>query len=101
MKAFRKAYNLTEHVDLLSGNSLQIFNRLTRETQKEISKILQSDPDQFDDQDFLQKLNDNLASKYAYMIVRKGNTLIFDGNSHITQGNLRTAAQVRRDRQYT
>ena len=33
MKAFRKAYNLTEHVDLLSGNSLQIFNRLTRETQ--------------------------------------------------------------------
>ncbi|WP_277409868.1 sensor histidine kinase [Lacrimispora xylanisolvens] len=86
MKAFRKAYNLTEHVDLLSGNSLQIFNRLTRETQKEISRILQSDPDQFNDQDFLQKLNDNLASKYAYMIVRKGNTLIYDGNSHITQG---------------
>ncbi len=88
MKAFRKAYNLTEHVDLLSGNSLQIFNRLTRETQKEISRILQSDPDQFDDQDFLQKLNDNLASKYAYMIVRKGNNIIYDGNSHITQGIL-------------
>lgn len=86
MRAFRKAYNLTEHVDLLSGNSLQIFNRLTRETQREISRILQSDPDQFNDQDFLQKLNDNLASKYAYMIVRKGNTLIYDGNSHITQG---------------
>ncbi|MTK05949.1 MAG: HAMP domain-containing protein [Hungatella sp.] len=86
MKAFRKAYNLTEHVDLLSGNSLQIFNRLTRETQKEISRILQSDPDQFNDQDFLQKLNDNLASKYSYMIVRKGNNLIYDGNSHITQG---------------
>ena len=88
MKAFRKAYNLTEHVDLLSGNSLQIFNRLTRVTQKEISRILQSDPDQFDDQDFLQKLNDNLASKYAYMIVRKGNNIIYDGNSHITQGIL-------------
>ncbi len=86
MKAFRKAYNLTEHVDLLSGNSLQIFNRLTREEQKEIKRILQSDPDQFNDQDFLQKLNDNLASKYAYMIVRKGDTLIYDGNSHITQG---------------
>jgi signal transduction histidine kinase len=86
MRAFRKAYNLTEHVDLLSGNSLQIFNRLTRETQKEISRILQSDPDKFNDQDFLQNLNENLASKYSYMIVRKGNTLIYDGNSYITQG---------------
>lgn len=86
MRAFRKAYNLTERVDLLSGNSLQIFNRLTREEQKEISGILQSDPDRFNDQDFLQKLNEKLATKYAYMIVRKGDTLTYDGNSHITQG---------------
>lgn len=86
MKAFRKAYNLTEQIDLLSSNSLQIFNRLTRTEQKEISQILQSDPRQFQDGDYLAKLNENLASKYAYMIVRKGDSLIFDGNSHITQG---------------
>lgn len=86
MKAFRKTYNLSEQVNLLSSNSLQIFNRLTRSEQKEISQILERNPGQFLDMDYLKKLNENLTTKYAYMIVRKGDSLIFDGNSHITQG---------------
>lgn len=65
MKAFRKAYDLTEQIDLLSSNSLQLFNRLTRSEQREIGQILQSDPGQFQDTDFLVKINENLATKYA------------------------------------
>ena len=38
MQAFRRSYNLTEQVDLLSGNTLQIFNRLTRSSQKAIQE---------------------------------------------------------------
>ena len=45
MKSFRKAYNLTEQVNLFSGNSLQIFNRMTQVEQKEIEKILDSSPE--------------------------------------------------------
>lgn len=86
MRAFRKNYNLTEQIDLLSSNSLQIFNRMTQETQKEISSLLESDPGQFNDTQYLEKLNGSLASKYAYIIVRKGDTLFFDGNSHVTPG---------------
>ncbi len=86
MKAFRKAYNLTEQVDLLSGNSLQIFNRLTGAELREISQVLENDPQKISDPDYLNMLNERLMSKYAYMIVRKGEELVFDGNSHITQG---------------
>ena len=85
-RVFRKTYNLTDQIDLLSSNSFQIFNRLTRETRKEIDGLLESDPDKFNDTEYLKKLNGSLESKYAYIIVRKGDALFFDGNSSITQG---------------
>lgn len=86
MRAFRKTYNLTDQIDILSSNSLQIFNRLTQETQKEIGSLLESAPGKFNDTEYLKKLNGSLESKYAYIIVRKGDTLLFDGNSSVTQG---------------
>lgn len=84
--AFRKAYNLTDQVDLISGNSIQIFSRLTSPEVKEIGQLLESDPGRLGNKEYLDKLNAGLQRKYAYAIVRKGDTLIFDGNSHITQG---------------
>ena len=35
-RSFSKEYGLTEQVDLFSGNSMQIFNRLTKRSQEEI-----------------------------------------------------------------
>ncbi|XIJ22998.1 ATP-binding protein [Lacrimispora sp. JR3] len=84
--AFRKAYNLTDQVDLVSGNTIQIFNRLTSQEIKEVSQVLHNDPGQFNNIEYLNKLNASLAEKYAYVIVRKGDSLIYDGNSHVTQG---------------
>lgn len=84
--AFRKAYNLTDQVDLVSGNTIQIFSRLTSQELKEVSQVLQTDPGQFNDTEYLEKLNASLSAKYAYVLVRKGDTVIFDGNSHVTQG---------------
>lgn len=84
--AFRKAYNLTDQVDLISGNTIQIFSRLTSPEVKEIGQLLESDPGQLGNKEYLDKLNAGLSRKYAYVIVRKGDTFIYDGNSHITQG---------------
>lgn len=84
--AFRKAYNLTDQVDLISGNTIQIFSRLTSPEVKEIGQLIQSDTGQLGNKEYLDKLNSGLSRKYAYVIVRKGDNLIFDGNSHITQG---------------
>ena len=84
--AFRKAYNLTDQADLISGNTIQIFSRLTSPEVKEIGQLIQSDSGQLGNKEYLDKLNSGLSRKYAYVIVRKGDNLIFDGNSHITQG---------------
>ncbi|HIX16249.1 MAG TPA: HAMP domain-containing histidine kinase [Candidatus Hungatella pullicola] len=85
MHAFSKAYNLTEQVNLLSGNSLQIFNRMTQGEQKEIEKTLSSNPELFNDPEYLQGVNDRLSKKYAYLIVRKDGDIVFDGDSEVTK----------------
>lgn len=77
--AFRKAYGLSEQVDLLSGNTVQVFNRLTRSSQQEIRKMLENDPDQFANEAYLDKLNQELQKKYAYLIVRKDDAIIYSG----------------------
>ena len=80
MNAFRKAYGLTEQIDLFSGNSLQIFNRLTKGAQEEIRVNLQTHPDDFKDAAYLAKVNDDLMKKYAYLIVRRDGEIIYDGD---------------------
>ena len=57
MNSFRKAYGLSEQVDLLASNPVQVFNRLTRNSQEEIRKILETAPDQFVDREFLDTVN--------------------------------------------
>ena len=87
MRAFRDSYGLTEQVDLLSGNSMQVFNRLTQTSQKAIQEKIRTSPDSFADLTFLETVNQDLKSKYAYLIVRKGDEIIFSG-SELTDSEL-------------
>ena len=41
-QAFRKEYGLTEQIDLFSGNSLQVFNRLTSRAQQDIREEIEA-----------------------------------------------------------
>ena len=77
--AFRKAYGLSEQVDLFNSNSTQVFNRLTRSSQEEIRRQIKENPDQFENPDFLENLNQELKKKYAYLIVRKDGAIIYCG----------------------
>lgn len=87
MKAFSKAYGLSEQVDLFSGNSMQIFNRLTQSSQQEIKQIIAEHPEKFDDKEFLNSLNQVLLTKYAYLIVRKEDQIVFVGNHELEEGD--------------
>lgn len=84
MNAFRKAYGLTETVDLLAGNPVQIFNRLTKASQEEIRLELQKNPDDFGDAVYLDALNQELRNKYAYLIVRREGEVIYSGEDALT-----------------
>lgn len=78
-KSFKKAYGLTEQVDLLNGNSLQVFNRLTKQSQKEIRRTLDENPDNYEDKAYLDKVNAKLNEQYSYLIVRWDDAIIYYG----------------------
>lgn len=84
-QSFKRVYGLAEQVELLSSNSLQIFNRLTQNTQEEIRQALQAAPERFEDPEYLAQLNEQLQDHYACLVVRKGETLIFIGNEELAQ----------------
>lgn len=79
-QSFRKAYGLNEQIELLSANSMQIFNRLTQKYQTAIRQSLEEDAGQFENRAYLEQLNQQLLNHYAYLIVRKDEELIFDGS---------------------
>ena len=81
-RSFRKAYGLSEQIELLSGNSMQIFNQLTKESQQKIREKLQTNPEKFEDVTFLEQVNELLLKHYAFLVVRKGEELIFVGDQN-------------------
>lgn len=85
MKSFRKAYGLPEQVELFSGNSMQVFNRLTQQCQTDIRKMLDTQPEMFEDLVYLEGVNQQLVSKYAYLMVRKGDQIIYCGDGDVQE----------------
>ena len=85
-RSLTKEYGLTEQVDLFSGNSMQIFNRITKRSQEDIRNILDNDPGRYNDLSYLDKVNAELKSHYAYLIVRKGDTILYCGDSNKDAG---------------
>ena len=81
-QAFRKEYGLTEQIDLFSGNSLQVFNRLTSRAQQDIREEIEASPDLYEDKAYLDQVNTQLKEHYAYLIVRKGNGIIYWGGDN-------------------
>ena len=79
-KSFTKEYGLTEQVELFNGNSMQIFNRLTKRVQESMRRSLDTVPELYSDETYLDTINDELKSHYAYLIVRKGSDIIYCGD---------------------
>ncbi len=79
MAEFSRSYGLTEQVDLLSSNTVQVFNRLTRSDQEAIRQALDTDPDRFLQPDHLVEVNDQLKRKHACLIVRLDGEIVYSG----------------------
>ena len=83
-KAFSEEYGLTEQIDLLSGNSVQAFNRLTRGFEEKLQKAVDESPEKFENPAYLAELNKELKNYYAYLIVRKGDQILFTGDEDLS-----------------
>ena len=84
-KVFSETYGLEEEVDLSSGASIRVFSHLTQALQLEINREINRNPDLFLDEKFLSDLNSRLANSYSFLIVIRGDELLFTGNNETTK----------------
>ncbi len=79
LREIKQTYGL-EGVDAyIWPNSIQMLNRYTIVDFRDICSIAESEPERFEDSDYLNQLNESLKRKYSYLIVRRGQDIIFNG----------------------
>ncbi len=78
LKLIKEYYGIEPSYDTLSDSTLF----LSRVTQKMYGKIEQDaveSPEVFQDLAYVENLNSQLRNKYSFLIVREGNTIIYNG----------------------
>ncbi|MDO4296017.1 MAG: HAMP domain-containing sensor histidine kinase [bacterium] len=78
-RALEKLYGMSEEVEILNGNSVQLWNKMTQSLQLQIRRALTENPEKFLDANYQNAVNELLAEKHSYMILRRGEEIIYCG----------------------
>ena len=87
-RALKSDYDISGVGDLYSGAAVRVFNSLTMAIQHDIAKTAKDQPDSFADPEYQSKLNQRLAGKYSFLIIRRGHEIIFNGSLEDDIGEL-------------
>jgi len=64
------------------SNSIQALNQVTKDICAELHETAVSKPESFEDETFLNEINRQLFEKSSYLIVRKGDALVYQGKKN-------------------
>lgn len=64
-------------------NPVQVLNRLTRGTYNELKTVTRQNPDKLLDATYLQTVNERLQKRQAFLVVQKGEMLLYCGNDSL------------------
>lgn len=67
------------------SNPVQILNRNTKEIFDEIKNTASVNPNRFLDEGYVRSVNEKLQKKYSFLVVRKSNSLIYEGEANLSK----------------
>ena len=79
ISSIEKTYGVTDTTWESLSNSMQVLSKVTEKPYEELKKIIAEDPEEMGDATRLEKVNKKLEKKKAYLLVRKGNTIVYIG----------------------
>lgn len=82
MRTIRQTYGVDTDGYNYFGNSLQLLNRYTKDDYEGLLKVSQEEPQKFEDEDYLDSMNEKLESKYSYLVVREAKELTYIGSDY-------------------
>ena len=80
MDSIQKTYNIEHDSIKVFTNPLQILNRVTRDVFNRIKLYAMTAPSLLEDTTFINALNDELKDKYSFLVVKKGDEMIYVGD---------------------
>ena len=87
MKAIRRAYDVegTSPYEYLT-NSIRVISRFTKTDYESLLAVAEETPEKLEDSDYLARINEDLAGKFSYLVVKKGVDLIYTGDQKVPEG---------------
>ena len=82
LKSIEQTYGVESDDYSYFSNSMQLLSRFTRESFETLLDLSKQDPDKLEDKAFLEQMNDTLREKYSYLVVRRGDELIYVGDDY-------------------
>lgn len=71
-------------------NNALLISRSLDETLATVQETMEKDPEKLEDKSYLDTLNENLSDNGAFVAVRKGNVIYYNGSSDISNAELLT-----------
>ncbi|MCI8483349.1 MAG: HAMP domain-containing histidine kinase [Lachnospiraceae bacterium] len=81
MKAIRQIYNMDGNAYEYFINSFKVLSHFTKSDYESLQKVAEKKPEKLEDPVYLEKINKDLEEKYSYLILRRGDRVVYEGNS--------------------
>ncbi len=85
MRAMRQIYDTDGNAYDYFVNSFEALSHFTKSTYENLQKVAKETPEKFEQQEYLNQVNAELEKRYSYLIVRRGEELIYEGNKTANQ----------------
>ena len=79
----QQAYDTEVNTLQALQNPVQVLNRLTRGTYNELKTVTKESPETLLEMSYLQSVNESLQKRQAFLIVQKGDELVYCGNEEL------------------
>lgn len=81
LDSIQKTYDVEFNTMQVITNPIQILNRVTRDVFNRIKTKAIKSPWELEDLEYIKELNSELQEKYSFLVVRKGQEIVFVGNA--------------------
>ena len=81
MKAIRQAYNMEGNAYDYLTNSIKVLSHFTKTDYEALQKVAEEEPEKLEEQAYLDEINQELTGKYSYLIIRKEEDVIYEGEA--------------------
>ncbi|MCI9447367.1 MAG: HAMP domain-containing histidine kinase [Lachnospiraceae bacterium] len=82
MKTMRKIYDAEGNAYDYFVNSFEALSRFTKSSYEDLQKVAKEEPQKLEDPEYLDAVNRELEKRYSYLVVRRGNDLVYEGNGN-------------------